>query len=117
MIPNDLGTTVRETHLKDYYRTLRKHRWLVCGLFLATVFTVAIWSFVDGGVVSPAISQNALPAKVYAADSQKSRPAERAKPWYIDPWYGCQNWLVENGSLSTTQLWWRLRRIDEKLEW
>src|SRR5205823_2590818 len=32
---------------KDYYRTLRKHRWLVCGLFLATVFTVAIWSFVQ----------------------------------------------------------------------
>jgi len=47
LIPNDLGTTVRETHLKDYYRTLRKHRWLVCGLFLATVFTVAIWSFVQ----------------------------------------------------------------------
>ncbi|HEY2996508.1 MAG TPA: GNVR domain-containing protein [Methylomirabilota bacterium] len=40
-------TPVRETHLKDYYRTLRKHRWLVCGLFLATVFTVAIWSFIQ----------------------------------------------------------------------
>jgi uncharacterized protein involved in exopolysaccharide biosynthesis len=38
---------VRETHLKDYYRTLRKHRWLVLGLFLTTVFTVAIWSFVQ----------------------------------------------------------------------
>jgi len=40
-------TPVRETHLRDYYRTLRKHRWLVCGLFLATVFTVAIWSFIQ----------------------------------------------------------------------
>ena len=38
---------LRETHLKDYYRTLRKHRWLVAGLFLITVFSVAVWSFVQ----------------------------------------------------------------------
>jgi polysaccharide biosynthesis transport protein len=38
---------VREAHLKDYYRILRKHRWLVAGLFLVTVFSVAIWSFVQ----------------------------------------------------------------------
>ncbi len=38
---------LRETHLKDYYRTLRKHRWLVAGLFLVTVFSVAVWSFVQ----------------------------------------------------------------------
>ena len=38
---------VRETHLKDYYRVLRKHRWLVAGLFLVTVFSMAIWSFVQ----------------------------------------------------------------------
>jgi polysaccharide biosynthesis transport protein len=38
---------MRETHLKDYYRTLRKHRYLVLGLFLLTVFSVAVWSFVQ----------------------------------------------------------------------
>jgi len=38
---------LRETHLKDYYRTLRKHRWLVTGLFLVIVFSVAVWSFVQ----------------------------------------------------------------------
>jgi uncharacterized protein involved in exopolysaccharide biosynthesis len=38
---------VRETHLKDYYRILRKHRYLVAGLFLVTVFSVAVWSFVQ----------------------------------------------------------------------
>ena len=38
---------MRETHLKDYYRTLRKHRYLVAGLFLLTVFSVAVWSFVQ----------------------------------------------------------------------
>ena len=37
----------REAHLKDYYRTLRKHRWLVVGLFLLTVFTVSVWTFMQ----------------------------------------------------------------------
>jgi uncharacterized protein involved in exopolysaccharide biosynthesis len=38
---------MRETHLKDYYRVVRKHRWLVAGLFLVTVLSVSIWSFVQ----------------------------------------------------------------------
>ena len=37
----------RESHLKDYYRVLRKHRWLVAGLFLLTVLTVSVWTFVQ----------------------------------------------------------------------
>ena len=37
----------REAHLKDYWRILRKHRWLVDGLFLVTVLTVAIWTFLQ----------------------------------------------------------------------
>jgi uncharacterized protein involved in exopolysaccharide biosynthesis len=37
----------REAHLKDYWRILRKHRWLVAGLFLVTVLTVAVWTFVQ----------------------------------------------------------------------
>ena len=34
------------------------------------------------------------------ATPSSSRPAERAKPWYIEPWYGWPNWLIVNGSLS-----------------
>ena len=37
----------REAHLKDYLRILRKHRWLIAGLFLVTVLTVAIWTFLQ----------------------------------------------------------------------
>jgi len=37
----------REAHLKDYWRILRKHRWLVAGLFLVTVLTVTIWTFLQ----------------------------------------------------------------------
>src|SRR5262245_9359493 len=47
MPPLDTVERIRDAHLKDYYRTLRKHRWLVCGLFLATVLTVGIYSFVQ----------------------------------------------------------------------
>jgi uncharacterized protein involved in exopolysaccharide biosynthesis len=43
----DTFEPVRETHLKDYYRILRKHRYLVAGLFLVVVFSVAVWSFVQ----------------------------------------------------------------------
>ncbi|HEV8617400.1 MAG TPA: GNVR domain-containing protein [Methylomirabilota bacterium] len=46
-MPNETFERVREAHLKDYYRLLRKHRWLVIGLFLVTVLTVAIWTFVQ----------------------------------------------------------------------
>ena len=31
---------------------------------------LAIWSFIEGGVVSPAVSQSTLPAKAYPSDSQ-----------------------------------------------
>ena len=31
----------------DYRRLLRKHRWLMTGIFLLTVLTVAIWTFVQ----------------------------------------------------------------------
>jgi polysaccharide biosynthesis transport protein len=33
-----------DVHLKDYLKILRKHRWLITGVFLVTCITVAIWS-------------------------------------------------------------------------
>jgi uncharacterized protein involved in exopolysaccharide biosynthesis len=45
--PNETPEPVREIHLRDYYRMLRKHRYLVGGLFLVTVLSVAVWSFVQ----------------------------------------------------------------------
>ena len=39
----------REAHSQgtDYRRLLRKHRWLMTGIFLLTVLTAAIWTFVQ----------------------------------------------------------------------
>ena len=31
----------------DYRRVLRKHRWLITGIFLLAVLTVAIWTFLQ----------------------------------------------------------------------
>lgn len=39
--------TEREVHLRDYLRVLRKHWWLITGIFLVTVITVAIWTFLQ----------------------------------------------------------------------
>src|SRR6266545_1279328 len=36
-----------QVHLKDYLRVLRKHRWLITGLFLLTVIAGAMWTFVQ----------------------------------------------------------------------
>lgn len=33
--------------LETYLRVLRKHRWLIAGVFLVTVVTVAIWTFLQ----------------------------------------------------------------------
>jgi uncharacterized protein involved in exopolysaccharide biosynthesis len=36
-----------QPRVADYRRVLRKHRWLMIGIFLLTVLTVAIWSFLQ----------------------------------------------------------------------
>jgi polysaccharide biosynthesis transport protein len=35
----------RTVAVQDYFKILRKHRWLVLGLFLVTVLTVTVWAF------------------------------------------------------------------------
>jgi succinoglycan biosynthesis transport protein ExoP len=36
-----------QPRIADYRRVLRKHRWLITGIFLLTVLTVGIWTFVQ----------------------------------------------------------------------
>ncbi len=36
-----------QVHLKDYLRILRKHRWLITGVFLLIVIAGAIWTFLQ----------------------------------------------------------------------
>ena len=36
-----------QPRVADYRRVLRKHRWLITGIFLLTVLTVAIWTFIQ----------------------------------------------------------------------
>jgi len=40
--------------LEQYLRVLRKHRWLIAGVFLVTVITVAIWTFLQVAVFEAA---------------------------------------------------------------
>jgi uncharacterized protein involved in exopolysaccharide biosynthesis len=52
----DTREPVRETHLKDYYRIVRKHRWLVAGLFLTSVLSMTIWSFAQTPVYQASVT-------------------------------------------------------------
>lgn len=36
-----------QPRVADYRRVLRKHRWLITGIFLLTVLTAAIWTFIQ----------------------------------------------------------------------
>ena len=36
----------------DYLWVLRKHLWLITGIFLVTVITVAIWTFLEVPIYS-----------------------------------------------------------------
>ncbi len=38
--------------LTDFLRTLRKHQWLITGVFLITVLTVALWTFLEVPIYS-----------------------------------------------------------------
>jgi len=36
---------IPERHFADYLQVLRKHRWLITGVFLVAVVTVGVWTF------------------------------------------------------------------------
>ncbi len=42
-----IAGTEREFHLLHYVKLFRKHQWLMIGIFIVTVATVAIWTFMQ----------------------------------------------------------------------
>lgn len=91
MIP-DSGTTLeppreREAHLKDYFRILRKHRWLIAGLFLVTVLTVSIWTFVQTPVYQASATILIEPEPPRVLNIQEVSPIGAATPDYYRTQY------------------------------
>ena len=70
----------REAHLKDYLRILRKHRWLIAGLFLVTVLTVAIWTFLQTPIYQASATVLIEPEPPKVLNIQEVSPMGGANP-------------------------------------
>src|SRR6266498_4037309 len=71
--------------LADYLKVLRKHRWLVTGVFLVAVVTVAIWTFVQTPIFQAAATVLIDPEPPKVLNIQEVTPIGAAGAW--DPNY------------------------------
>jgi len=82
-------TSARETEptkpLADYLLVLRKHRWLVTGVFLVTVVTVSIWTFLQTPIFQAAATVLIDPEPPKVLNIQEVTPIGAAGAW--DPNY------------------------------
>ncbi|MFZ1060005.1 MAG: GNVR domain-containing protein [Candidatus Rokuibacteriota bacterium] len=71
--------------LKDHLRVLRKHLWLITGLFLITVITGAIWTFLQVPIFQATATLLIEPEAPKFLNIQEVTPMGAAAPW--DPNY------------------------------
>ena len=70
-----------QPRVADYRRVLRKHRWLMTGLFLLTVLTVAIWTFVQVPIYQAATTILIEPEPPRVLNIQDVTPVGAMSPW------------------------------------
>ncbi len=71
--------------LADYLKVLRKHRWLITGVFLVTVVTVAIWTFLQVPIFQAVATVLIDPEPPKVLNIQEVTPMGAAGAW--DPNY------------------------------
>jgi polysaccharide biosynthesis transport protein len=69
----------------DYLRVLRKHRWLITGIFLVTVITVGVWTFRQIPIYQAAATILIDPEAPKILNIQEVSPVGASTPW--DPAY------------------------------
>jgi uncharacterized protein involved in exopolysaccharide biosynthesis len=67
--------------MADYRRVLRKHRWLMTGLFLLTVLTVAIWTFLQVPIYQAVATILIEPEPPKILNIQDVTPVGAMSPW------------------------------------
>jgi len=65
----------------DYRRVLRKHRWLMTGIFLLTVLTVAIWTFLQTPIYQAVATILIEPEPPKVLNIQDVTPVGSMSPW------------------------------------
>ena len=68
-------------HLRDYLRVLRKHRWLITGIFLVTVITVAIWTSLQVRIYQASATILIDPEPPKVLNIQEVAPMGQAGGW------------------------------------
>src|SRR5262249_41970471 len=80
--PRELGSS---RNLVDYLQVLRKHRWLITGIFLVTVITVGVWTFRQTPIYQAAATILIDPEAPKILNIQEVSPVGASTPW--DPAY------------------------------
>ena len=91
--PRELGPG---RNLVDYLRVLRKHRWLITGIFLVTVITVGVWTFRQIPIYQAAATILIDPEAPKILNIQEVSPVGASTPW--DPAYYPTQYEIIKGS-------------------
>ena len=70
-----------QPRIADYRRVLRKHRWLMTGLFLLAVLTVAIWTFLQVPIYQAVATILIEPEPPKVLNIQDVTPVGAMSPW------------------------------------
>src|SRR5215510_999761 len=91
--PRELGSS---RSLVDYLQVLRKHRWLITGIFLVTVITVGVWTFRQIPIYQAAATILIDPEAPKILNIQEVSPVGASAPW--DPAYYPTQYEIIKGS-------------------
>ena len=91
----ELREPVAERSSTDYLRVLRKHRWLITGIFLVTVITVGVWTFRQVPIYRAAATILIDPEAPKFVNIQEITPLGASAPW--DPnYYPTQHEIIKS---------------------
>src|SRR5215467_397976 len=72
---------IPERHLADYLLVLRKHQWLIIGVFLVAVVTVGVWTFRQTPIYQAATTILIDPEAPKIVNIQEVTPVGASGPW------------------------------------
>src|SRR5437899_7068558 len=91
---------ISDRHFADYLLVLRKHQWLITGVFLVAVITVGVWTFRQIPIYQAATTILIDPEAPKILNIQEVTPMGASAPW--DPnYYPTQHEIIRAALCST----------------
>src|SRR5438445_7372251 len=86
---------ISERHFADYLLVLRKHQWLITGVFLVAVITMCVWTFRQIPIYQAAATILIDPEAPKILNIQEVTPVGTSSPW--DPnYYATQHEIIKS---------------------